>query len=360
MQEKQREIREWLCDEESKEIYENACLFEDTYDYRYIQKTVDRYVSECSDKKWLYLSNDLRKALTQYKSVIVAGAGQKGKAAARMLIDQGISVSAFIDNGTQGITVLEEAIPILNPKDAEYKDTGVLISPVDTGIVEDLKFQLKEYGVSEKDVYVLNQYVEGGVYLDEKQYFDETIIRWTEKEVFVDCGVFDLGTSIQFVKQCEKHKVKDIKIYAFEADRNNYRNCLHKMDLFGESNCKITLENKGVWSSCMKLSFSSNGQSSMIKETGGSDSINVVTLDSAIHEKVTFIKMDIEGAEQEALKGAKHLIQTYRPKLAICIYHKPEDLTEIPLCIKSLVPDYKLYVRHYSNNTGELVLYAVA
>ena len=359
MQEKQRKIREWLCDEESKEIFENACLFEDTYDYRYIQKTVDKYVPECSEKKWLYLSNDLRKILIQYKSIIVAGAGQKGKAAARMLIDQGIPVSAFIDNGTQGISVLEEAIPVLNPKDAEYKDKGVLISPGDMGIVESLKSQLKEYGVSEKDVYVLNQYVEDGAYLDEKQYFDETIIRWAEKEVFVDCGVFDFGSSIQFVKECEKNKVKDVKIYAFEADKNNYLNCLQRIDLFSGFNCKITLENKGVWSSCMNLSFSSNGQSSMIQEMGGSDSIETVTLDSFIQERVTFIKMDIEGAELEALKGAKRLIQTYRPKLAICIYHKPEDLTEIPLYIKSLVPDYKLYVRHYSNNTGELVLYAV-
>lgn len=69
--------------------------------------------------------------------------------------------------------------------------------------------------------------------------------------------------------------------------------------------------------------------------------------------------MDIEGSELEALKGAVHTIQRDKPKLAICIYHKPEDMTEIPLYIKSLVPEYKLYVRHHSNCCTETVLYAV-
>lgn len=69
--------------------------------------------------------------------------------------------------------------------------------------------------------------------------------------------------------------------------------------------------------------------------------------------------MDVEGAELESLKGASGTIQRYKPKLAICIYHKPEDMTEIPLYIKSLVPEYKLYVRHHSNSIAETVLYAI-
>lgn len=69
--------------------------------------------------------------------------------------------------------------------------------------------------------------------------------------------------------------------------------------------------------------------------------------------------MDIEGSELEALKGAVHTIQRDKPKLAICIYHKPEDMTEIPLYIKSLVPEYKFYVRHHSNCWTDTVLYAV-
>lgn len=69
--------------------------------------------------------------------------------------------------------------------------------------------------------------------------------------------------------------------------------------------------------------------------------------------------MDIEGSELEALKGSREIIKRCRPKLEICVYHKKEDLVEIPAFIKELVPEYKLYVRHYSNNAGETVLYAV-
>ena len=75
--------------------------------------------------------------------------------------------------------------------------------------------------------------------------------------------------------------------------------------------------------------------------------------------KVTFLKMDIEGSELAALRGAERIIREQRPKLAICVYHKPEDMWEIPSFILSCHPDYKLYLRHHSMLADETVLYAV-
>lgn len=69
--------------------------------------------------------------------------------------------------------------------------------------------------------------------------------------------------------------------------------------------------------------------------------------------------MDIEGSEMEALKGAENTIGKYKPRLAICVYHKPEDIIEIPLKILELNPEYKLYLRHYSYIHTETVLYAI-
>ncbi len=57
-----------------------------------------------------------------------------------------------------------------------------------------------------------------------------------------------------------------------------------------------------------------------------------------------FIKMDIEGSEMEALRGAEKLIRSRKPSLAVCVYHKENDIVDIPLYLKSLVPEYKLYL----------------
>ena len=69
--------------------------------------------------------------------------------------------------------------------------------------------------------------------------------------------------------------------------------------------------------------------------------------------------MDIEGAEVGALKGGSHIIKKQTPKLAICIYHSPEDMLEIPMQIKELVPEYRIYIRHYTDMMLETVCYAV-
>ena len=85
------------------------------------------------------------------------------------------------------------------------------------------------------------------------------------------------------------------------------------------------------------------------------DSIDNITAG----DKVSFIKMDIEGAELDALKGAEQTIKKVHPKLAISAYHKFEDLLEIPQFIQVIDSSYKFYLRRHSHLVHELVLYAL-
>lgn len=88
--------------------------------------------------------------------------------------------------------------------------------------------------------------------------------------------------------------------------------------------------------------------------------IPVVALDDVCKdEAVTFIKMDIEGSERNALLGSERTIARCKPKLAISIYHKPEDVWELPELILRMNPEYALYVRHYSLTAEDTVLYAI-
>ena len=91
----------------------------------------------------------------------------------------------------------------------------------------------------------------------------------------------------------------------------------------------------------------------------GNIEVPVADIDSLVNDQVTFIKMDIEGSEYEALKGAKNTIKMYKPRLAISVYHKLQDIWDIPKLILELNPNYKLYFRHYSIAEDETVLYAI-
>lgn len=89
--------------------------------------------------------------------------------------------------------------------------------------------------------------------------------------------------------------------------------------------------------------------------------VNCCTLDKKLADRdITFIKMDIEGAEKKALLGAADIIKRSKPILAICIYHKREDFFEIPLLIDEMVTgEYTFYVRQYRYGQSETVLYAL-
>lgn len=154
------------------------------------------------------------------------------------------------------------------------------------------------------------------------------------------------------------------KIVAFEPQPENYK-VLEKFAGELREKDKFMLINAGVYSKDGELYFSGSGSNGRASETSkgtvGELSIKVRSIDGLhLQEKVTFIKMDIEGSEINALIGAKETILHDRPKLAICIYHSNEDMLRIAEWIHNLVPQYKLYCRQHGKypTTYDTVLYA--
>lgn len=201
---------------------------------------------------------------------------------------------------------------------------------------------------------------------DELQYFDEEIVPRSLREkqgVFIDGGSADLYTSESFLQWCGG---RCDKVLAFECDPRCVDVCKRKMEKNALLQSKVQLVEKGLWSRSTGLKFTidPNFGSSSVYYPGGEGSaethIPTATIDECAEGKnVSFIKLDIEGAELEALKGAQETIRKYRPTLAISIYHKPHDIVDLPEYIKSLVPEYKLYIRNYHFDLTEAVLYAL-
>ncbi len=201
-------------------------------------------------------------------------------------------------------------------------------------------------GIDEKNIFSYKWI------MDAEQYYPCGVFTLHDEEIFVDAGAYDGNTVIDFAK---KSGYKYNKIYAFEPDRDLFlktqKNTLHLPN--------IELFERGLWDVAETMHFTEGEGSNKISSGTGSTTIETVFLDNILTNGCTFIKLDIEGAELKALKGAKNIIQNYKPKLAICVYHKNEDIIDIPLYIMSLAPEYKLYIRHHSNLAGETVLYAV-
>lgn len=183
------------------------------------------------------------------------------------------------------------------------------------------------------------------------QYFDGELIDFHSDEIFVDCGGFTGDTYAIFQQICPEYK----KYYLFEPNPNNIATA--KQNIKDEQ--RVVFINKGVYDKADVLSFCNSSAESSIT-TEGENNIEVLAIDSLLREEpVTFIKMDIEGSELQALQGAKETIRLHKPRLAISIYHRPIDLIQIPMLIKEIDPSYQLYLRHYSNSFTETICYAL-
>lgn len=177
---------------------------------------------------------------------------------------------------------------------------------------------------------------------------------------FVDCGAY-IGDTIEGAVKFYGEKVK--RFISFEPDEANLAKLKERVKVCGIGEDRLTLVCKGSWSKPDTLRFSSAGSSSGITDDGDIV-IEVDSIDNVLRQadlSADYIKMDVEGSEKQTLIGAAETIRKYRPTLAVCAYHKPEDLFEISALIEEIAgaDAYNFYLRYHGPSLIELVLYAI-
>ncbi len=356
----------------------------------------------------------LENLLKPNKSVMIYGAGNCGKDVQRVLLGHGVSIEGFLDTKMPHGTSIQ-GTPVFHPDDkdigpAQRAQVQVIIAIFnrETSIVSIQEF-LRKLGYEHLTTFLefhrccadelgdrfwltspsfydsrMQDIMNGlDVWHEEKSrslytsmlkmrrdadcscalplttegiYFDDEFPRWKTPMRFIDCGSFDGDTLIALKKAYGTVQ----SIAAYEPDLNNFSKLCSLLKSDGTFAEKAVLYPCGVWSHTTQLNFTSESAESSHLSSGGSHRVQCVSLDETLHGfDPTLIKMDIEGAEPEALEGAIDTIRKSRPGLAISVYHRPDHLWKIPLLVKQWDIDYKLYLRIYGYSGFDAVLYAL-
>ncbi len=178
-------------------------------------------------------------------------------------------------------------------------------------------------------------------YLEDFMHYD--------REIFVDAGGFDGDTTEEFCRRYPNYQ----HVYFFEPSQRNMNAAKQRL----QSMANIEFKEIGLSDVSGELSFNADSGSASSVSLDGTETISVTTLDEAIPGPVSFIKMDLEGWEMNALSGSVLHIKEFSPKLAISVYHSSRDFLRVPEFIKSINRDYKIYLRHYTQGWSETVMF---
>ena len=157
-------------------------------------------------------------------------------------------------------------------------------------------------------------------------------------ETIVDLGAYNGDTVEEFVSADPNYK----KIFAFEPDEKNYKKLVKNTEQLRD----VYTYNLGAWECEDTAFFSLEASRNSAMSVKGKE-VKLNSVDNVIKEPITLLKMDIEGSEKSAIKGARNTIKSYRPKLYICAYHRSEDLFALPLEINKICSDYRFYFVHH-------------
>ncbi|MBQ6826033.1 MAG: FkbM family methyltransferase [Clostridia bacterium] len=167
----------------------------------------------------------------------------------------------------------------------------------------------------------------------------ESFLKLLDNEIFLDLGAYNGDTVLDFINRVNSYE----NIIAVEADCKTFKKLIKLTEHLKNIECKnLCISDKcGLFPFGMKHGRNSSSL--------GTDSLaEFITVDELLKDKkVSFIKMDIEGEELNAISGAENTIKTQKPKMLISCYHKTEDLFTLPEKVFSIRNDYKIYMRHF-------------
>jgi FkbM family methyltransferase len=194
------------------------------------------------------------------------------------------------------------------------------------------------------------EYMRGFSLAIDRQYFED-FLPPEAGEVFVDGGGFDGQTTAQFAARNQAYQ----RIHYFEPSPAMME--VSRGNLAGLRD--VNFVQKGLFSRNDRLRFEAGAGSASSLSPTGQIEIEVVRLDDEVREPITFLKLDIEGAEYEAIQGAAEHIRSETPTLAVCIYHNQQDFWRVPQRVLEINDRYNLFVRHYSESVRETVMFFV-
>lgn len=189
-------------------------------------------------------------------------------------------------------------------------------------------------------------------------YFPPDLFALTPMEVFVDCGAYDGDTYRDFLNASGGVFARYI---ALEPDSLNFAKLSSAAgaEALGDAP-RVVLYPVGASEEACVMRFASEGSPQSRASGEGTQKITCVALDDLLRDEApTYIKMDIEGAEAAALRGAAMTLARHRPILAVSTYHSATDLWKLPLLIAGLVKDYAFFLRPEKHAGWDLVCYAV-
>lgn len=220
---------------------------------------------------------------------------------------------------------------------------------------KDTLIGLLNYRLTRKKEFLKNIKSDQNVYLD-NSIIPENLINKIAKGNIIDGGAFNGDTVDMFISKLGKLGM--LEIHCYEAENENCKILKEKITNWKPH--QVVIHEAALWNDKQaEVFFTGKGLSGKLSEDEKGKKIYIEAIDEYDYNNVSLIKLDIEGAEREALCGAVKTIKKFVPILAICVYHLQDDLINIYQLLKSLNMDYQIILRHYMESAGDTVMYAI-